>query len=57
MAAFSGEAREYAARIDTKIILIDGERLAALMFEHNVGVSLTGTYELKKLDSDYFDGN
>lgn len=54
---FSREAKEYASLIDSKIILIDGEHLAALMFDFNVGVSQTGTYELKRLDSDYFEGD
>ncbi len=41
--------------IDVRIILIDGELLASLMVDHNVGVSTVGQYEVKKLDSDYFD--
>ena len=36
-------------------ILIDGEHLSRLMVEHNIGVSTVGLYEVKKLDSDYFD--
>jgi restriction system protein len=51
---FTAEAKEYAEVIDTHIILIDGQRLASLMFEHNVGVSTVGRYELKRLDLDYF---
>ena len=39
----------------TKIIPIDGEYLSTLMADHNVGVSTAGRYEVKKLDSDYFD--
>lgn len=53
--SFSKEAKEYASFINTKIILIDGEQLSRLMAEHNVGVSIVGQYEVKKLDSDYFD--
>lgn len=53
--SFTKEAREYASVIETKIILIDGEYLSKLMAEHNVGVSTVGQYEVKKLDSDYFD--
>lgn len=53
--SFTKEAKEYASFIDTKIILIDGEQLSKLMAEHNVGVSVVGQYEVKKLDSDYFD--
>lgn len=41
--------------IDTRIILIDGERLAFLMFDYSVGVATSGVYELKKIDSDYFE--
>lgn len=52
---FTKEAKEYASLIESKIILIDGEQLAKLMAEHNVGVSTVGMYEVKKLDSDYFD--
>jgi len=51
---FTGEARDYVKRIDKKIILIDGEQLAELMIEHNVGVSLVSAYEGKKIDADYF---
>ncbi|MXS81515.1 restriction endonuclease [Nitrosomonas oligotropha] len=53
--SFSKEAKEFASFINTKIILIDGEQLSGLMAEHNVGVSIVGQYEVKKLDSDYFD--
>ena len=53
--SFTKEAKEYASAIDSKIILIDGEHLSKLMAEHNVGVSTVGQYEVKKLDSDYFD--
>lgn len=53
--SFTKDAREYASLIESKIILIDGEYLAKLMVEHNVGVSTAGQYEVKKLDSDYFN--
>ncbi|MDF7807782.1 restriction endonuclease [Pontiellaceae bacterium B12219] len=52
---FTKEAKEYVSMIDLKIILIDGELLSSLMVDHNVGVSTVGQYEVKKLDSDYFD--
>lgn len=52
---FTKEAKEYASLIESKIILIDGEQLSKLMAEHNVGVSTVGMYEVKKLNSDYFD--
>lgn len=53
--SFTKAAEEYASLIDTRIILIDGERLAGLMVDYNVGVSTIGKYEVKKIDSDYFD--
>ncbi len=51
---FSKEAHDYVSRIDSKIILIDGEQLAQLMIDHNIGVSSISTYEIKRVDSDYF---
>ncbi len=51
---FSQEARDYADRIDSKIVLIDGDRLAQLMIDYNVGVASVASYELKRIDSDYF---
>lgn len=51
---FSSEAHDYVSRIETKVVLIDGETLAQLMIDHNVGVSTITTYELKKIDTDYF---
>ncbi len=51
---FSGEAREYVSKIDNKIVLIDGTQLADLMIDHNLGVSAMASYEVKKIDTDYF---
>ncbi len=51
---FSRDAREYVSKIDTKIILIDGEQLAQFMIDNNIGVNSLATYEVKKIDSDYF---
>lgn len=52
---FSKEAQQYKPGSDLHIILIDGHRLAQLMIEHNVGVSIRKSYEVKRIDSDYFD--
>ena len=52
---FSKEARDYIKMIERKIVLIDGQCLAKLMIEHNIGVALTRRYDLKKLDQDYFE--
>jgi restriction system protein len=53
---FSREAYDYVNAINAKIILIDGWRLAQLMVDHDIGVAPIGTYELKRVDSDYFEG-
>jgi len=52
---FPKSAYEFVGSIAPKIILIDGDQLSDLMIESNVGVSLHGTFEIKKLDSDYFE--
>ena len=51
---FTKDALNYVENIDTKIILIDGQRLAELMIAYNVGANTTAIYEVKKIDSDYF---
>ncbi len=51
---FTKEAQEFASRIESKITLIDGETLSQLMIDYNVGVNLVASYELKRIDSDYF---
>jgi restriction system protein len=52
--AFSAEARDYVLKIDNKIALIDGDQLAGLMIDHNLGVSPMAMYEVKRIDTDYF---
>ena len=51
---YTKDALEYVKTITHKVILIDGEMLAQLMIENNVGVSGIINYEVKKIDSDYF---
>lgn len=52
---FNKNARETAAKVDSKIVLIDGPMLAELMMDFGLGVSLVNTYEIKRVDSDYFE--
>jgi restriction system protein len=52
---FSCEAINYVKHLDVKIILINGARLAELMIDYNVGVSTRQVYEMKQIDSDYFE--
>lgn len=53
--SFTQDAREYVQKIEKRIVLIDGEQLADLMIDHDVGVSVVQTYKIKRLDSDYFE--
>jgi len=50
---YTAQAKEFAKSVE-KIVLIDGEMLANLMIDHEVGVS-TRVVKIPKLDSDYFD--
>jgi len=51
---FTNEALDYSRNIDTKVVLIDGQRLTNLMIDHGIGVTTQTTYEIKSLDTDYF---
>ncbi|MET0050197.1 MAG: restriction endonuclease [Candidatus Thiodiazotropha sp.] len=51
---FSTGAREAVQTLDMKVVLIDGQQLARLMIEHNLGVTIKETYEIKQIDIDYF---
>jgi len=51
---FSNDALDYVATIDPKVILIDGRTLVEYMIDYNLGVSTATTYEVKRIDSDYF---
>ena len=52
--SFSSDAIDYVARIEPKVVLIDGRQLASLMIDFNVGVTPVASYETKRIDSDYF---
>ncbi len=52
---FSTSARETADFLSKRIVLIDGDRLAALMIRHNVGCRVEETLHIRKLDEDFFE--
>ena len=52
--SFTKEAAGYAKGLETKVILVDGSNLARLMIDHDLGVSTTASYQVKRVDSDYF---
>ncbi|MGO6702246.1 restriction endonuclease [Rhizobium ruizarguesonis] len=51
---FSKEAHEYLTRVQHRVVLINGQRLARLMIQHGVGVRVRQTYKLQSIDEDYF---
>lgn len=53
---FSTGAIDFASRVENKIILIDGNTFVRYMIDHSIGVSTSATYEVRKLDLDYFVG-
>ncbi|NJB87839.1 restriction system protein [Lewinella marina] len=54
---FSRTAQDFLDRTDYRIVLIDGEQLTQLMIDYNVGVSIRDTYHVKRVDTDYFEGD
>jgi restriction system protein len=53
--SYSSDAIDYASRIDTKVVLIDGKQLSNLMMDFDVGVAPSAAYVVKRIDSDYFE--
>ena len=51
---FTKDAREVVNHLESRVVLVDGPTLAGLMLDHNVGVSPTASYEIKKIDTDFF---
>lgn len=52
---FTKEAESYADGLDTKIVLVDGIKLTHYMFDYGIGVSTESTYEIKRIDSSFFE--
>jgi restriction system protein len=52
---FTKDAEEYVDRIEKRIVLIDGARLAELMIDHSLGVTQIASYPVHRIDSDYFE--
>jgi restriction system protein len=51
---FTSEAREYVKHLEVKIILLSGKQFAEIMWENNIGLNISASYEVKKIDFDYF---
>jgi restriction system protein len=52
---FTDDAREYADRVGRRVVLIDGSTLTKLMYDHGVGVREPRRYDVRRIDSAYFE--
>jgi restriction system protein len=52
---FSSDARDYANRVNARLVLIDGPELANLMIEHDCGVITEESFVLKQVDENFFE--
>jgi restriction system protein len=53
-AGFTKEAMNFVSKVQSRVVLIDGKRLANLMIDFGIGVSTRMNYQIKQLDTDYF---
>jgi len=51
---FPKDAHSFVQSIQQKIVLINGQQLAQLMIDHDLGVTRQASYDIKKIDADYF---
>ncbi|WP_434965914.1 restriction endonuclease [Janibacter indicus] len=52
---FGPKAREYAEGVATRVVLIDGQRLAELMIRYGVGVQVRRSVQIVEVDEDFFE--
>lgn len=53
--SFPQSVHEFVKQVEYRIILMDGEQLANLMIENNVGLTTINEYKVKRIDTDYFE--
>lgn len=53
--SFSKEALEFVSVIESRIVLVSGKELTSLMTDFGLGVSKIASYDIKRIDSDYFE--
>ncbi len=51
---FSTQAASFCKQVSRRVVLVDGVQLAELMIRHNIGVSVHQSYQIKRVDADYF---
>jgi restriction system protein len=52
--SFSDAAVRFCAQVSRRVVLIDGPRFAELMIRHNVGVRVKQSFQVKRVDLEYF---
>lgn len=52
--SFTDQARLFCERVSRRVVLIDGARFTELMIRHNIGVRVKNSYQMKRIDLDYF---
>lgn len=52
--SFTKDATDFVSKVQSRVVLIDGQKLANLMIDYGIGVSTRMNYEIKQLDTDYF---
>ena len=55
--SFPQSVYDFVTQVEYRIILINGDQLADLMIEYNVGLTPINEYQVKKIDFDYFEEN
>ncbi len=51
---FSKDAYDFVSKVHSRIILIDGDELSKLLYEHGIGVRMEMRFDVKKIDEGYF---
>ncbi len=51
---FTKDTHDFVRNISSRVILIDGAKLASFMYDYGVGVRLDHTYEINSIDTQYF---
>lgn len=51
---FTIESTEYVRNLDVKVILVDGLKLSELMLDYRLGISIEKSYNIYRIDTDYF---
>lgn len=51
---FTDQAVIFCERVSRRVVLIDGARFSELMIRHNIGVRVRNSYQIKRIDLDYF---